>query len=164
MKIAISGSHGTGKTFAVLDVAKQYKLDNPNKNVTVITEIARECPFPINQNATVESELWMIATQIKKEIEAEKNYDIVITDRSLADYLAYTKYHFEDIYKAQFPFLEYYISTYDIIFYKSYEMNHHYLIEDGVRDLDKKFQKSIDKELITIYNLLKPNLKKFVEI
>ena len=56
MKIGISGTHGTGKSFLVYELANKYKLDYPNKEVTVITEVARQCPFEINQGASLQAQ------------------------------------------------------------------------------------------------------------
>lgn len=56
MKIAISGTHGTGKTFSMFELARDYKLKYPNKEVTVVTEIARKCPLPINEDAQIKAQ------------------------------------------------------------------------------------------------------------
>jgi signal recognition particle GTPase len=56
MKIAFSGSHGTGKTTSVYKECLNYKR-NQNKDVAIITEIARQCFLPINQNAPIVSQL-----------------------------------------------------------------------------------------------------------
>lgn len=56
MKIAVSGTHGTGKTLKMFELAKDYKLKYPNKEVTVITEIARKCPLPINEDAPLKAQ------------------------------------------------------------------------------------------------------------
>ncbi|MFW6046458.1 MAG: AAA family ATPase [Candidatus Woesearchaeota archaeon] len=161
MKIGVSGSHGTGKSFTVYELANRYKLEYPTKEVTVITEVARDCPLPINQGTTIKAQEWMISNQIQREINAENNCDIIITDRTLADYLAYTRSKYEHLYHKLLPFLKYYISSYDVIFYKTLENNNQYLINDGVRDVDEEFQKNIDTSLQDIYNLLKTNLKDF---
>ena len=56
MNIGISGTHGTGKSFLVYELANKYKLDYPNKEITVITEVARQCPFEINQGASLQAQ------------------------------------------------------------------------------------------------------------
>ena len=161
MKIGISGTHGTGKSFLVYELANKYKLDYPSKEVTVITEVARQCPFEINQGASLQAQEWMFCNQIQKEIEAENNCDIVITDRTIADYLAYTKHQYEDFFYRFLPYLKYYISTYDRIYYKSLEKNQ-YMVDDGIRATDKNFQHEIDILLQEIYEILKQNVKDLI--
>lgn len=56
MKIGISGTQGVGKSFLLYNTANQCKLDYPDKEVTVITETARKCPMPINEDASVEAQ------------------------------------------------------------------------------------------------------------
>jgi cytidylate kinase len=57
MKIAFSGSHGTGKTTHVLKKAHELKLQYPNKSIDILSEVARKSYLPINQNSTKESQL-----------------------------------------------------------------------------------------------------------
>ena len=57
MKIAISGSHGTGKSSYVYKKAQEEKIENPTKRISIVSEVARDCPFPINKTATEQSQL-----------------------------------------------------------------------------------------------------------
>lgn len=50
MKIAIVGTHGIGKTTLAYQIACEAK--KKGKNATVINEIARRCPFPLNDEQT----------------------------------------------------------------------------------------------------------------
>ena len=71
--IAFSGAHGTGKTTAVYDLAA--KLKKNGVNVGIITETARECPFPVMSSGChvppEYSQLWIFNRQMQAEIEAE---------------------------------------------------------------------------------------------
>ena len=163
MKIAISGSHGSGKSFTMYELAHKYKLKYPNHEITVVTETARKSPFPINEVATIESQIWMIVTQIQKEMEAEKNNDIIITDRCLADYMAYTKIQYPDLYIRFLPYLKYHITSYDTIYFKDIYKNN-YLVDDGVRSMNKEFRELVHDKLSEIYDILMPNIKKFERI
>lgn len=158
MKIGVSGSHGTGKSFLVYELANKYKLEYPNKEVTVITEVARKCPFEINENASIEAQQWMLHEQIRLEIEGEKNCDIVITDRTVADYMAYAKRTFIGLYETLTPYLKFYIQSYDYIIFKNLE-NNCYLVNDGIRATDPNFQKEIDNILKDIYKEFKHDIK-----
>ncbi|MFW6047540.1 MAG: hypothetical protein ACOCP4_07145 [Candidatus Woesearchaeota archaeon] len=97
------------------------------------------------------------------EIEAEKNCDVVITDRTLVDYLAYTRIQYEDFFHRFLPYLKYYVSSYDKIYFKSL-MNNQYIVDDGTRSTDKHFQYDIDKTIQNIYEMLQPNLKSLIII
>jgi len=161
MKIGVSGTHGTGKSYTLYELANKYKIKYPNKEVTVVTEVARQCPFEINQDASLNAQIWMISKQTQMELEAENNCDIVVTDRTIIDYLAYTKYQYEEFFYRFLPYLKYYVSTYDRIYYKSLE-NNQYMVDDGIRATDKIFQKEIDNIIKEIYEILKHGIKDLV--
>ena len=57
MKIGISGSHGTGKSYTLYKLAHEYKVMYPNQEISVVTETARKSPLPINEIATIDSQL-----------------------------------------------------------------------------------------------------------
>ena len=158
-KIGISGTHGVGKSFYLYELANKLKLKHPTKEISLVQEIARKCPFPINQIATVESQQWMFFTQITKEIEAEKINDIIVCDRTLIDYAAYTLNQFPELYYKLEPYLVYHLSTYDKIYFKLLKNNNKWLVDDGVRDIDPVFQSKIDSILQELYNKHKSHLK-----
>jgi len=160
LKIAISGSQGTGKSFTVFKLANQMKLKYPDKEVTILNETARKCPYTINEGATVSSQLWMISNQIQREIEAENNCDIVICDRCISDYFAYTFLTSFDLYNSLFSFLRFHIKTYDMIIFKSLKNNNDYLVDDGKRSVNKIYQKKIDNILREIYEELEQHINK----
>ena len=150
-KIAISGSHSTGKTFLLYELAKKYKLKYPNKEISIVSEVSRKCPYPINENTPLESQYWMFSTQIKMEMDATKETDIVICDRSIADHLAYAKLVSNGLYESMIPFVKEYIKTYDKIFFKTIK-NNDYLIDDGVRSTDPIFRQVVEDNLKHLYN------------
>ena len=151
MKIAFSGTHGTGKTTSVLDYAKQCKIWYPNSNVEVLTEIARKTPLnSLNKNGTEGSQLWMFTTQISQELNLMTTSDILITDRSLLDYIAYTYYISENLSLNMVSLTQWYMNTYDIIYFKTIE-NNDYLKKDGVRDDDLEYRKNIEDLLLSFY-------------
>jgi tRNA uridine 5-carbamoylmethylation protein Kti12 len=87
-KFSFTGSHGTGKTTAAYDLATALKKEG--YDVNIITEAARSHPkhLPINENATIETQEWIFAEMLKRELEA--NAQIAICDRTLLDVFAYT--------------------------------------------------------------------------
>ena len=65
----------------------------------------------------------MFSKQIQEEIELLGYNDILICDRSLVDYVAYTYYLFPYLADKMFEFLRYHIETYDKIIFKSLDKN-----------------------------------------
>lgn len=137
MKVGITGSHGCGKTVAVYDLVSDLK--KLNYNADLIVESARNCPLVINEDATINSQLWIFGETLRREQEAKA--DIVVCDRTLIDVLAYTKRISEHVYRELEPFVDGYSKTYDIIFYM--EPKEGYLKEDGKRSINVAFQKEI---------------------
>ena len=86
-KIAITGTHGAGKTTLCFMMAGYYK--KLGYNVNVVQEVARKCPFPINENMSEEAVLWIYHEHVKTELEVSRNHDIVISDRTFYDSFIY---------------------------------------------------------------------------
>lgn len=87
-KIAVTGTHGVGKTTLAHQICVAMK--ERNVNVTIVEEKARSCPFPINEVATIETEIWMVHTQIRSELQAQANkYECAVTDRCSLDAIVY---------------------------------------------------------------------------
>ena len=157
MKIAITGPHGTGKTTACYELAALLKRKTAY-TVGIFNEVARDCPFPINEAATIETFQWIFATQMARELEAEDNNDIVVCDRTLLDCVAYANYKFPTearLYNRFTRKIEW-MDSYDIIYYHTPE-EFPYLVEDGVREIDKEYQGTIDSLLRALY--LKANVR-----
>lgn len=139
--IAVTGTHGSGKTTLTYLLAAHYK--SKGKNVKLIQEVARNCPFPINENMTRETAIWIYHEHSKKELEALRDHEIVICDRTYFDSIIYAKY-----FDIMIP-LDMRADHYDqIIFVRP----HGKIQDDGVRSTDEKFQLDID---LLFYNELK---------
>ena len=83
-KIAIFGTHGSAKTTLVYKLAAFLKMSN--KNVTVIHEAARQFPFLINTDVIYQTTLFVVTSQITKEIKAEaEGFEVLICDRTPSD-------------------------------------------------------------------------------
>lgn len=87
MKVALIGTHGVGKTTLVYEVCSLLK--KAHHNVELVTEVARQSPFPVNAETTLEGQLWILHQQIAAELEASLRAPIVITDRSVLDNYCY---------------------------------------------------------------------------
>lgn len=139
--IAITGSHGTGKSTLSFLLAAHYK--KLGKNVKVVQEVARSCPFPINSGMTLEAALWIYYEHMKKELEACRDHDIIICDRTCFDSFIYAEH-----FKIQAPqslreSAEYHLKhAYTKVIYVRPDLP---LVADSVRPPDQDFQDSIDQ-------------------
>lgn len=89
-KIAIAGTHSTGKTtflhrlkdaLFARGFSPEYVHDSAVK--------ARELGFPILRDHTFESTAWLIAEAIRLETEASLTADVILVDRPVPDALGY---------------------------------------------------------------------------
>jgi hypothetical protein len=91
MKIAFVGAQCSGKTSTLLYVMSELKAAGCN-DVTMIQELARSCPYPINQSGTFDSQIWMMLTQILTEQQLQHKWRVVLSDRSVIDPFIYSSY------------------------------------------------------------------------
>lgn len=157
MKIAIIGSLGVGKTFLCNELFNYFS--QKGLKVEVMDEVARSCPLPLHENSTEDAQLWILMTQIKREIEAQhKSPDLLICDRGVIDNYAYylrkanNKTHLHSL-------VDEWTKTYDYII--KLPNTSQYLIDDGFRSTNESFQKEMEQR---ITNLLKERNIKFVEL
>ncbi|WP_101757288.1 AAA family ATPase [Oceanicoccus sp. KOV_DT_Chl] len=88
--LGIAGTHSTGKSTFIETVENQAKAIGIS--VIRISDTATKCQaagFPILENHTFESTLWIIVSVIKAELEAELSADLVLVDRPVLDALGY---------------------------------------------------------------------------
>lgn len=87
LTIAVIGSHGVRKSTAVaglVDAARRLGRD-----VAALGEVIRTSPLGHNETATPAAQLWVLATQIAREVETGAGRDLLVTDRSVVDNYAY---------------------------------------------------------------------------
>ena len=152
MKIAIIGTHGTGKTtLAYLLAAKAQEKGFSTK---IVHEVARTCPFPLNENFDTDGAHWIISTQVKRELscKAEKT-QCIICDRSTIDPICYLKalnnptFNYEGLQN----FAEEWMKTYDYIIFVTPTGEE--LEFDGVRCMDNQFQYDVHEQFLKLLNL-----------
>ncbi len=161
MKIALCGTTSSGKT-TLANKLTEYITDSVN-----VGSIARLSPFPINEEVTLESQIWIAVTRIQKELEASKKYSNVINERSVLDDYAYflnlmkksksefnddiqylwvgnRKYLGTEIYPIEIMLEKMYklwFTTYDHVFY----LEPLPIVQDGTRSTNQIFADDIDK-------------------
>ena len=153
--IAFSSTHGTGKSSLAYMLAAKMKLSG--HNVIVLDELARRCPFPINQNPDERTQIWLITKQIAEELELIDKVDYLIVDRGIMDSLCYDKVVSKSVDSAVmcdslFSYLLQHIEKYYKIIYVPHKDSFNYQMDDGVRDLDIKFRDDVYHTMTTLYN------------
>jgi thymidylate kinase len=145
MKIAFIGTHGVGKTTLAYELCNELKKQS--LDVGFIDEIARRCPFPINESTSLEAQTWILSTTIARELELAKIYPNVICDRSVLDNYVYLQHKFGNIRELH-ALASYWVRTYDLLFKVPFTRK--YLRPDGVRSVDFDFQEGIEEELLSL--------------
>ncbi|MDR2377566.1 MAG: ATP-binding protein [Puniceicoccales bacterium] len=88
-KCLITGTHGCGKSTLAHRICSELKRQG--HNAIVISETARECPFPINKGQTLDSTLFIALRQAVKELEAVAHgYTHLVLDRGVLDSFVYS--------------------------------------------------------------------------
>lgn len=143
-KICCIGTHGSGKTTLCYQQAAYYKTIG--KNVKLINETARSCPFLLNHQFNSYGAMWIVHTHIKKELEAiAKSAEMIICDRSPIDSMMYALatgctvgIQIKNLYRMA----EDWMDTYDKIYYVRPDGND--AIPDGIRSTDESFRKKVE--------------------
>ncbi len=147
MKIAVIGSFGIGKTYFCNQLHNHYL--QKGANVIVVDEVARSCPLPLHEKTTKDAQAWVLFSQMVREIEAQKDHDIVICDRGVMDNYAYfVRAHKEK--RELDSVVKYWMSSYDFVF--KIRNTPKYLIDDGFRSTSEKWQKEMDARIDKILN------------
>ena len=149
MKIAFVGSFSTGKTTLANLFAREWDLP-------LLPEVAREVVqlgFPLDQNATAETEALIFLKQWRAEVSHEQ----FVADRSLYDVLAYGDWVMENKegYRKEdhlwFESREIAAmdlrARYDHVFYLPVEFP---IVLDGLRPDNPAFQADIDRRVVEL--------------
>lgn len=142
----ITGTHGSGKSTLSHRICSELK--KKGYNAVVISETARECPFPINKGQTLESTLYIALKQAVKELEAiAHGYSYLVLDRGVLDSFMYSEATrgcpAEVLENAIMQALVEWTRQYDeILFVKGDRKSE--LQNDGVRDTDQDFAAKVE--------------------
>ena len=154
-KIAFIGTHGVGKTTLAHELVALLKIKGIDADF--LGEIARSCPFPINENASKKAQLWIIFNQIVQELEKEEKSEILVCDRSVLDNYCYYIYLFGES-KILEPLVLNHVKTYKYLF--KIPIRNGFLNKDKARSVNPEFQRKIDE---IMDNLLKKFNIKYID-
>lgn len=144
MKIAIVGTHSTGKTTLIKLLHCEFQLRGINS--LILPEFSRLCPYPINEQTTLKAQAWIQEQQISQEHLAQPKCDILICDRSTLDNYAYMHKAAQGRNTRNFEHrAALHMESYSAIF-KTQKLNIAGT-EDGVRTTEESFRQSIDTRI-----------------
>ncbi len=147
MKLAVIGTHSTGKT--TLLVRLKDALGFLGLKSEIVPEMSRLCPFPINEETTLEAQKWILENQMLEEEKMKKEGLILLCDRATIDNLAYF-WRAASIKKVNIGEWEEkainHMPTYDFVFKTQKLLLSS--VADGLRATDEYFRQEID-DLIT---------------
>lgn len=145
LKLALIGTHGVGKTTLAYEICSLLK--KTHYNVELVTEVARQSPFPVNAATTIEGQLWILHAQIAAELDAARRAPQVITDRAVLDNYCYLVNKFGRQPQLE-SWLAWWINTYTILVgVPPVEAE---IPPDGFRSEDRAFQWGIHELLLEL--------------
>jgi nicotinamide riboside kinase len=145
LKLALIGTHGVGKTTLAYELCSLLKKSH--QNVELVTEVARQSPFPVNAATTIEGQLWILHAQIAAELDAARRAPHVITDRSVLDNYCYLVNKFGRQPQLE-PWLGWWMKTYDVLVGVPPVAEE--IPADGFRSEDRAFQQRIHEWVIEL--------------
>jgi adenylate kinase family enzyme len=142
LKLALIGTHGVGKTTLAYEICSLLK--KAECNVELVTEVARQSPFPVNAATTLEGQLWILHAQIAAELDAARRAPHVICDRSALDNYCYLVNKFGRQPQLE-QWLAWWMNTYALLI--GVPPLAEGILPDGFRSDDRQFQKRIHELL-----------------
>lgn len=145
MKLALIGTHGVGKTTLAYEICSLLK--KAHQNVELVTEVARQSPFPVNAATTLEGQLWILHAQIAAELDAARRAPHVICDRAVLDNYCYLVNKFGRQPQIE-SWLEWWMQSYSLLV--GVPPGPAEIEADGFRSEDRAFQQRIHALLLEL--------------
>lgn len=152
-KIAFTGSHGIRKTTAAHAFA--HVMQRAGRSVEFGREVVRDNPLGINEGATGEAQLWVLMSQVRRELELAPKAEVLVTDRGVVDNLAYyLRAAGGDPFSVE-PLMRAWSRTYDLVVRLTPDVA---LRADGTRSTNDTFRDEVEAILDRIMpDLLTPD-------
>ena len=102
----------------------------------------RDNPLGINEGATSEAQLWVLTSQIRRELELSRKAECLVTDRGVMDNFAYylRASGGEDRFEIE-PLIRQWSRTYDLVVRLTPDVE---IRADGVRSTNDRFRDEIE--------------------
>ncbi len=151
-KIAFTGSHGIRKTTAAHAFAAV--MQRAGHAVEFGREVVRDNPLGINEGATGEAQLWVLMSQIRRELELAPKAEVLVTDRGVMDnYAYYLRAARGDPFAVE-PLMRAWSETYDLVVRLTPDVT---LRADGTRSTSDAFRDEVEIILDRVLpDLLRP--------
>ena len=157
-KIAIIGTHGTGKSsLCTLVKGELQKRGIPTTTLLEAATKAREKGFPINKDTTIEAQLYISYYQCCQELIYHQdrsglpNFDVVITDRGPDNYCYLAESVGENEYALSIIRSHMHLFPYSQIYLLPI-VNHNITKGEGIRDMRTDFRLRMDKRIRSFLN------------
>lgn len=155
LKVIVTGAYSTGKT-GLVDTL-HFALTSSNRTVVRVPDVARQCPVPLNTEQNANATLWLIATQISREIEAgQGSEDVMLCDRGVPDVLAHDLDLNLDLANGERswipllnPLLKQWMLTYDLLLLARVDEQTP-IATDGVRVEDAAYRTRLDHCAVSV--------------
>ncbi len=134
-----------GKTTLAYEICSLLK--KAHFNVELVTEVARQSPFPVNAATTIEGQLWILHAQIAAELDAGRRAAHVITDRAVLDNYCYLVNKFGRQPQLE-SWLAWWMDTYTLLV--GVPTITADIPADGFRSEDRAFQRRIHELLVEL--------------
>ena len=124
----------------------------PDKSVHVLCDQEALCPFPINKQASPEAQMWIFTNHIRQELWLMSRFDIIISDRTVVDAIAYTVVAgFDPLAQGMFDLTLSHIPNYTSIKFRTIIEND-FCCQDGIRKTkDRLFRAETEDWLFDLY-------------
>lgn len=140
VKIAFIGSHGIRKSTAAH--AFTGVMQRAGRSVEMAREVVRDNPLGLNESATPEAQLWVLMSQVRRELELSPKAECLVTDRGVMDNFAYylRACGGADPYAVE-PLVRAWSRTYDLVVRLVPDIE---LRPDGVRSTSDEFRDQVE--------------------
>lgn len=155
-KIALVGSHGTGKSTLLTALSERLVCDG--LSVTILEEIPRSICNRVGSNSYFQRshnscvrQLMLLFAQVVEENTNTSTADYFLTDRSVVDHWVYTRLLFQkdienhELDKLLPHWIFKYLATYNLVLHLPVEFGP---ANDGVREDDFEFQTHVGDSIL----------------